>query len=208
MLPETFTIDRSQCLHRHDRLAHRVRGKTICILVRASKAPRQRGDVSRRRNALRVLTVRQLLAFASHRLRAGCGEEGDGSLITPGSIDDEEFGDVRFIANHGRIPDVHGKRRSIDFCAILLQRLWVSTGPVDEHTAMSSTIPLTGSNIVATAAAVTTCSASADCTDSATPTCSGDVCVTISYGGGNFTPVGAYDSLWDNVRPVWVSIGT
>ena len=78
----------------------------------------------------------------------------------------------------------------------------VSSAPVDEPTAMSSTIPLTGSTIVATAAAVTTYSTSADCTDSATPTCSGDVCVTMSCGGGNITPDGAYDSLWDNVRPM------
>ena len=36
-----------------------------------------------------------------------------------------------------------------------------STAPADEPTAMSSTIPLTGSTIVATATVVTTCSASA-----------------------------------------------
>ena len=78
----------------------------------------------------------------------------------------------------------------------------MSTAPVDEPTAMSSTIPLTGSTIVATAAVVTTYSASADCTDSATPTCSGDVCVTMSCGCGSFTPDGAYDSLWNNVKPM------
>ena len=61
------------------------------------------------------------------------------------------------------------------------------------------TIPLTGSTIVATAAVVTTCSASVDCTNSATPTCSGDVCVEMSFGGGSFTPDGTYDSLWDSV---------
>ena len=66
----------------------------------------------------------------------------------------------------------------------------------------SSTIPLTGNTIVATAAAVTTYSTSADCTDSATPTCSRDVCVTTSCGGGSFTPDGTYDSLWDNVKPM------
>ena len=73
---------------------------------------------------------------------------------------------------------------------------------------MSFTIPLTGSTIVATVAVVTTCFASADCTDSATPTCSGDICVTMSCGGGSFTPDGAYDSLWDNVKPMiaWVGL--
>ena len=56
--------------------------------------------------------------------------------------------------------------------------------PVDEPAAMSSTIPLTGNTIAATTAVVTTCFASADCTDSATPTCSGDICVTMSRGQG------------------------
>ena len=35
----------------------------------------------------------------------------------------KEFGDVRFIARHGRISDAHGERRSIDFCGIVVQRL-------------------------------------------------------------------------------------
>ena len=75
----------------------------------------------------------------------------------------------------------------------------------DEPTAMSFTIPLTVCTIVAPAAVVTTCSASADYTDSATPTCSGSVCIAISCGGGSFTPDGAYDSLWDSrTRPVQV----
>ena len=73
----------------------------------------------------------------------------------------------------------------------------VSTAPVAEPTAMSFTVPLTGSTIVATAAVVTACSATADCTDSATPMCSGGSC-----GGGSFTPDGAYDSLWDSVKPM------
>ena len=42
----------------------------------------------------------------------------------------------------------------------------------------------------------------ADCTDSATPTCSGGVCVAMSCGGGSFTPNGAYDSLWDSVQTI------
>ena len=77
----------------------------------------------------------------------------------------------------------------------------MSMVPVDEPTAMSFTIPWTGNTIVTTAAVVTTCSASADCTDSATPTCSGSVCVTMSCGGC-FTHDGAYDSLWDSVKPM------
>ena len=76
----------------------------------------------------------------------------------------------------------------------------VSTAPVDDSTVMSFTIPLTRSIIVATTAVVTTCSVSADGTDSANPTCSGDVCVTMSCGGGSFTSDGACDSLWDNVK--------
>ena len=78
----------------------------------------------------------------------------------------------------------------------------MSTAPVDEPAAMSSTIPLAGNTIAATTDVVTTCFASADCTDSATPTCSGDICVTMSRGGGSFIPDGAYDSLWDNVKPM------
>ena len=72
----------------------------------------------------------------------------------------------------------------------------VGTAPVDEPTAISFTIPLTGSTTVSTAAVVTTCSASVDCTDSATPTCSRGVCVAMSYGGGSYTPDGAYGSPW------------
>ena len=49
---------------------------------------------------------------------------------------------------------------------------------------------------------MTTYSASVDCTDSAIPTCSGDVCVAMSCGGGSFTPNGAYDSLWDSIQDV------
>merc|ERR1719374_508450 len=78
----------------------------------------------------------------------------------------------------------------------------VSTLPVYEPTAVSFTVPLTGSTIVATAAVVTTCSVSADCTDSATPMCSGGVCVAMPCDGGSFTPDGAYDSLWDSVTPM------
>ena len=62
----------------------------------------------------------------------------------------------------------------------------------------SFTIPLTGSTIVATVTAVITYSTLVDCTDSATPMTSGDVCITMSYGGGSFTPDGTYDSLWDS----------
>ena len=32
--------------------------------------------------------------------------------------------------------------------------------------------------------------------------CYGGVCVAISCGGGFFTPGGAYDSVWDSVRPM------
>merc|ERR1712136_313693 len=78
----------------------------------------------------------------------------------------------------------------------------VSTAPVAEPTVMSFTVPLKGSTIVATAAVVTTCSSSADCTDSAAPMCSGGVCVAMSCGGGSFSPDGAYDSLWDSVKPM------
>ena len=67
---------------------------------------------------------------------------------------------------------------------------------------MSFTVALTGSTIVTTAAVVITYSASTDCTDSATSTCSGGVCVAMSCGGGSFIPDGAYDSLWDSVKPM------
>ena len=61
---------------------------------------------------------------------------------------------------------------------------------------------LTGNTIVTTAAAVTTCLTSTDYTDSTAPTCNEDVCVAMSCGGGSFTPDGAYDSLWDSVKPM------
>ena len=67
----------------------------------------------------------------------------------------------------------------------------VSTAPAVEPAAMSFTVTLTGSTIDATAAVVSTCSASADCTDSATPMCSVGACVALSCDGGCFTPDGA-----------------
>ena len=76
------------------------------------------------------------------------------------------------------------------------------SSPINEPIAMSFTIPLTGSTIIATAAFVTECTASADCMDFATPMCSVGVCVAMSCGGGSFIPDGAYDSLWDGVRPM------
>ena len=76
----------------------------------------------------------------------------------------------------------------------------VSTAPVAEPTVMLFTVPLSGSIIAATATAVTTCLSSADCSDSAAPMCSVNVCVAMSCGGGSFSPDGAYDSLWDSVK--------
>ena len=66
---------------------------------------------------------------------------------------------------------------------------------------MSFTVPLTGSTVVAAAAVETTYSESADCTDSSTSMCSGGVRVATQCGGGSFTLDGAYDSLWDGVKP-------
>ena len=40
------------------------------------------------------------------------------------------------------------------------------------------------------------------CSDSAAPMCCGGVCVATSCYGGGFTPGGAYDSVWDSVRPM------
>ena len=56
---------------------------------------------------------------------------------------------------------------------------------------MSFTVTFTGSTIDATAVVVSTCSASADCTDSATPMCSAGACVALSCDGGCFPPDGA-----------------
>ena len=77
----------------------------------------------------------------------------------------------------------------------------MSTDPVAEPAVMSFTVPLTGSTVVAAAAVETTYSESADCTDSSTSMCSGGVRVATQCGGGSFTPEGAYDSLWDSVKP-------
>ena len=72
---------------------------------------------------------------------------------------------------------------------------------------VSLTIPLAGNTIVAVAA-VTTCSSPANCTDSLTPTCSGSVCIAMPCGDGSFILDGAYDSLWDSVKPVTGSAAT
>ena len=67
---------------------------------------------------------------------------------------------------------------------------------------MSFTVPLDGCTIVATITVVTSYSSSADCPGSAAPLCCGSVCVAVSCGGGFFTPGGAYDSVWDSVKPM------
>ena len=68
----------------------------------------------------------------------------------------------------------------------------MSTAPVDEPTTMS----FTGSTIADIAAVVSTYSASADCTDSATPTCRpGCLRRDCRVAVENFTPNDAYDSL-------------
>ena len=58
-----------------------------------------------------------------------------------------------------------------------------------------------GSTIVATATVVTSCS-SADCPGSVASMCCGSVCDAMSCGGGGFTRDGAYDFVWDSVRPM------
>ena len=78
----------------------------------------------------------------------------------------------------------------------------LSTAPVAEPTVMLFAVPLSVSIIAATATAMTTCLSSADCSDSAAPMCSVDVCVAMSCGDGSFSPDGAYDSLWDSVKPM------
>ena len=77
----------------------------------------------------------------------------------------------------------------------------VSTDPVAEPAVMSFTVPSTGSTVVAAATVETTYSESADCTDSSTSMCNGGVRVATQCGGGSFTPDGAYDFLWDSVKP-------
>ena len=72
---------------------------------------------------------------------------------------------------------------------------------VAEPTVVSYTVPLGGCTIVAIATVVTSCSSSTDCPGSAALFCWG-VCVAMSCGGGFLTPDGAYDSVWDSVKPV------
>ena len=67
----------------------------------------------------------------------------------------------------------------------------MSTAPALVHAALSFTVTLARSIIVATAAVVSTCSALADCTDSVAPMCSSGACVAMSCDGGSFTPDGA-----------------
>ena len=71
--------------------------------------------------------------------------------------------------------------------------IFVFTAPVAELNVVSFTVPLNGWIIAATATVVISCS-SADM-------CCGSVCVAMSCGGG-FTPGGAYDSVWDSVKPM------
>ena len=78
----------------------------------------------------------------------------------------------------------------------------VSTAPVAEPTVMSFTVPLDGCTIVATTTVVASYSSSPDCPGSAAPSCCGSVCVAMSCGGVFFTPGGAYDSVWDSVKPM------
>merc|ERR1719374_538871 len=93
----------------------------------------------------------------------------------------------------------------------------VSTAPVAEPTVVSFVVPSLGSVITATAVTtdtvvtevtavsttkVTTCTSSNDCKDSAAPMCYNSKCVAMSCGGGSFTPDGAYDSVWDSVKPM------
>ena len=73
--------------------------------------------------------------------------------------------------------------------------IFVFTAPVAELNVVSFTVPLNGCTIAATATVVISCSSSADM-------CCGSVCVAMSCGGGFFTPGGAYDSVWDSVRPM------
>ena len=62
-------------------------------------------------------------------------------------------------------------------------------------------VPLDGCTIVATTIVVTSYSSSPECSGSAAPWCCENVCVAMSCGGG-FTPGGAYDSVWDSVKPM------
>ena len=48
---------------------------------------------------------------------------------------------------------------------------------------------------------MTSCSSSTDCPGSAALFCGG-VCVAMSCCGGFFNPDGAYDSVWDSVKPM------
>ena len=66
---------------------------------------------------------------------------------------------------------------------------------------MLFTVPLDGYIIVATATVVTSYSSSADCPGSVA-LCCGGVCVAMSCCGGGFTRDGAYDFVWDSVRPM------
>ena len=70
----------------------------------------------------------------------------------------------------------------------------VFTAPVAEPTVVSYTVPLVGCTIVAIATIVTSCSSAALFYEG--------VCVAMSCGGGFLTPDGAYDSVWDIVKPV------
>ena len=67
---------------------------------------------------------------------------------------------------------------------------------------------MTGSTIVTTVAVMATCTASADCINSATPMCNGSICIAMPCGDGSFILDGTHDSLWDSVKPMTGSAAT
>ena len=95
---------------------------------------------------------------------------------------------------------------SMDFGRPSLERevqwTFVFTAPVAEPTVMSFTVPLNGYTIVATATVVTSYSSSADCPDSAALCAAGVFASRCRVVVGFFSPGGAFDSVWDSVKPM------
>ena len=125
--------------------------------------------------------------------------------VPPPGICGVGFGSSPYLATDYTIyelclPSERGMDMSMNLARSSLEREVLLTcvfmAPAVEPAVMSFTVSLTGSSIDAIAAVVSTCSASADCTDSATPMCSAGVCVAMLCDGGSFTPDGAYVSLW------------
>ena len=156
---------------------------------RASAAQRRRGRRLRAASRHERQSIAMALAESQHHISRGQKKARAG----------EEESEMKYTAKFRTTPPPQPELFSLEE-----EHSWtcVFTAPVAELIVVSFTVPLNGYIIVATATVVTWYSSSADCPGSVAPMCCGGVCVAMSCGGGGFTRDGAYDFVWDSVRPM------